>query len=84
MSVHGLEIDELRNVWMHKDMVTTTDASQLEAEPLGESAQIGKGHIGRGSACKTHEKSRWAIISVAVVAAMMFTGCEEKHRIEMA
>jgi hypothetical protein len=27
--------------------------------------------------------SRWAIISVAVVAAMMFTGCEEKHRIEM-
>ena|ERR1035437_407471 len=37
---------------MRKDVVTSTDATQLEAEPLDKAAQVGEGHIGRSSTAK--------------------------------
>lgn len=41
---------------MRKDVVTSTDTTHLEAEPLDKAAQVGEGHIGRSSARETHEK----------------------------
>jgi hypothetical protein len=50
VQIDGLEVDELRDVRMGKDVVAAADSPQLEAQRFREVSQVGEGDSGADGA----------------------------------